>query len=446
MLLNVLHTLVALAAVPTIASKTSHPGRPVMFTTEDGRQVPGPDCDCYVVSGPEPGFFQHYRFWDFRSVPLDPAVAKDYNFYPSVGVHEDPHGDDDQPILLKDTPFANDWNIQDWHRNGSRLFPITIVNSNKNVFITKSYSGGASTFLALRNTRLEKYSSTAEIETSFRNFFHCSLRVRLRLLGKDEPILSPPTEQQALVEENQMMMMANPESVALVRRNARRHPPPNGACAGIFTYYSTTSESDIEILTADPPNRVHYANQPDYDPVLDRVIPGASEVKDVPVPWTSWSTHRLDWFPSISRWYVENMLQSTMTYSVPIDPSMLIINLWSDGGLWSGNLTVGESVHLGIEWIELAYNVSGSPTRREDGNDDDDGVDEAHILLHHPHGKRHQTNGHGLFNSQAFEHEDLQKRDQSKGCKVMCRIDNIKHNGIPEIVWNFSPDAVPETE
>lgn len=455
---NILHILVALAAASVMAvqpAHPAHPGKPVMFTTEHGREVPGPNCDCYVVSGSEPGYFQHYRFWDFRSVPLNPAVASHYNFYPSVGVNEDAHTMNPQPILLKDTPFANDWNIQDWHRNGSRLFPITIVNSDKNVFITKSSSG--STFLALRNTRLEKFSSTAEIETGFRDFYHCSLRVRFRLLDKDDSILSPPIERDSVIENE--ITPFNPEAVGLAPHNVRRRPPPNGACAGIFTYFSTTSESDIEILTADPPTRVHYANQPDYDPVLDQVIPGASEIRDVPIPWTSWSTHRLDWFPGISRWYVENQLQSQMTYSVPHDPSMLIVNLWSDGGLWTGNLTVGESVHLGIEWIELAYNVSGSPIKRDDNDYDernwDDGDENAdddkhdgnkvYIQTYPPQMKRHATKTHRLPNRQPFnEQEHVVKKDQNKRCNVMCRVDDVKHNGVPEIVLNYTPDAEPQ--
>lgn len=37
---------------------------------------------------------------------------------------------------------------------------------------------------------------------------------------------------------------------------------------------------------------------------------------------------------------------------------MFVINLWSDGGFWSGDLPLGQEVYLGVEWIELAYNVS----------------------------------------------------------------------------------------
>lgn len=35
-------------------------------------------------------------------------------------------------------------------------------------------------------------------------------------------------------------------------------------------------------------------------------------------------------------------------------------NLWSDGGVWSGNMTKGESAYMEIEFIEMAFNVSGN--------------------------------------------------------------------------------------
>lgn len=423
-------------------SQAAHPDSSA-FISEDGRELPGPKCDCYTISGPDPGYFTHYRFWDFRTVPLDPEVAKNFNFHPSMTEDESNDFNDfddsiehleernakEQPVFLKDTPFAADWQIQDWRRKGTRLFPITVVNSDKNVFISKSENDGKSTFLTLRNTRLDSYSSTAEIETAFKDVFHVSMRVRFRLLQNDEPMLVPPVEEVALVDVE--AIMPESDAVSLTRRNARRFPPPNGACAGIFTYYSTTSESDIEILTADPPNRVHYANQPDYDPIADRIIPGASEAKDVPVPWTAWATHRLDWLPNISRWYVENELQASNTYSVPQDPSMLIINLWSDGGLWSGNLTVGESVHMGIEWIEIAYNVSSSLEERGERSKREE-KEELHI----PYGGQWV-----LSDLSGFEPTDsspeLDGKWQTKRagqCRRVCRIDNLQHDGIPELV------------
>ncbi|KAL1972867.1 hypothetical protein VTN31DRAFT_6409 [Thermomyces dupontii] len=355
-----LHGLV-LAAVFTLAcAQPSLPGQPVVFT-QDGQQRNGPVCDCYVVDGPDPGHFQGYRFWDFRRVPLDPAAAAGYQFYPTVNDQPVPYGPAAQPILLKDTAITKDWLIQDWHRPGSRLFPVSIANSEKNVFISRT-PGSDSTFLVLRTKRLDQYSSTAEIATSFKSFLHVSMRVRLRILEKDFPILFPPAETQRLfVNTSATTPGEDSEASALRKRATALLPPPNGACAGIFTYFSRTSEADIEILTSDPPTRIHYANQPDYDPVLDQRIPGASQDWNIPIPWTTMATHRLDWFPDMTRWYLENQLQTTSVYSVPKDPSTVIINLWSDGGLWSGDLGVGETVHLAIEWIELAYNVTGPP-------------------------------------------------------------------------------------
>uniref|UniRef100_A0A093UZK7 Beta-glucanase n=1 Tax=Talaromyces marneffei PM1 TaxID=1077442 RepID=A0A093UZK7_TALMA len=296
-------------------------------TTADKRER---SCDCYSVSGSDPGHFQHHKFWDFRQVPLNALAVKDFQFQPvtqadASAIHQNKDFNA-APILLKDTPFAADWLIQDWQRSGSLLFPIPIANSNKNAFLTRSLAGGTS-FLAMRTKRFEKYSSTAEIETA-------------------------------------------------------RLPPSTGACVGIFTFFSRTSESDIEILTSDPPNRAHYANQPDYDPIRNVVIPGSQVAVDSHVPWTTWSTYRLDWFPGMSRWYVENQLQASLAYGVPVDPSRLIVNIWSDGGLWSGNLTVGNSVHLGIEWIEIAYNLTG---------------------------------------------------EAPQPCNTVCRIDNVAHPGVPEM-------------
>jgi hypothetical protein len=376
---NLSLVLAVLALVPAVTSSNR-----VEKTSEYRTQAVDPACDCYTVSGPDSGYFQHHQFWDFRQVPLNPAAASTFQFQPNSPPSPD-YGVNAAPVLLKDTPFSSEWAVQDWGRGGTPLFPVTIVNSNKNVYLT-SHAAGGPTFLVMRTTRFEAFSSTAEIETNLLNFMHVSLRVRLRILEKGEDILSPVNAEQALGQRIQSRSDENtasePSSHAQ-RRKEKRLLPSIGACVGIFTFFSRTSESDIEILTSDPPNRVHYANQPDYDPIRNIVIPGSQIAADSPIPWTAWSTYRLDWLPTMSRWYVENQEQASLAYGVPVDPSRLVINLWSDGGLWSGNLTVGDSVHLGIEWIEVAYNLTG---------------------------------------------------DMPKLCNRNCRIDNVAVPGIPEVI------------
>lgn len=376
-------TLAALALVPAVTS--SNRVEKTLPASQGRTEAAAAGCDCYTVSGPDPGYFQHHRFWDFRQVPLNPAAASTFQFQPNSPPPPD-YGANAAPVLLKDTPFSSEWAVQDWGRGGTPLFPVTIVNSNQNVYLT-SHAGGGPTFLVMRTTRFEAFSSTAEIETNILNFMHVSLRVRLRVLEKGESILSPANAEQALGQRIQSRSDENNTvsefETHAQRRNEKRLLPSVGACVGIFTFFSRTSESDIEILTSDPPNRVHYANQPDYDPIRNIVIPGSQIAADAPIPWTAWSTYRLDWMPTMSRWYVENQQQASLAYGVPVDPSRLVINLWSDGGLWSGNLTVGDSVHLGIEWIEVAYNLTG---------------------------------------------------DVPKPCNRNCRIDNVAVPGIPEFI------------
>lgn len=34
--------------------------------------------------------------------------------------------------------------------------------------------------------------------------------------------------------------------------------------------------------------------------------------------------------------------------------------MWSDGGVWSGNMTVGQTAYLDISYVEMVFNTSGS--------------------------------------------------------------------------------------
>ncbi|KAB8261822.1 concanavalin A-like lectin/glucanase domain-containing protein [Aspergillus pseudonomiae] len=302
-------------------------------------------CDCYIISGPDPGYFTNYHFWDFRNILLPNATQQPAPAPLAL----------DTTLLLSNTPFINDWRPQTWTKTGNtELLPI--ANAETNVFIApnpdpQSHVWPNPTYLLLQTTRLADHVSTAEIEFLRWNILHCSLRVRMRLMSKETAlgprIIYPPTRR----PEDKDWGKGS-------RQPVRHNTVPKGACVGLFTYQSKTCESDIEILTSDPPNVIHYSNQPDYDPVSDTAIPGAGSMVNLSVPWTAWSTHRLDWFPDISRWYAGETLQAVKAYGVPREPSTLVLNLWSDGGNWTGNLRAGESVFLGVEWIEMAFNVS----------------------------------------------------------------------------------------
>ncbi|EIT82652.1 putative endo-1,3(4)-beta-glucanase [Aspergillus flavus] len=335
MKLNNITLLPSLSSIPTIIPSPTPISPPKNNTL----------CDCYIISGPDPGYFTNYRFWDFRNIPLANATQPPAPDLLAL----------DTTLLLSNTPFINDWLPQTWTKTGTtELLPIT--NAETNVFIApnpdpQSYVSPNPTYLLLQTTRHADHVSTAEIEFLRWNILHCSLRVRMRLMSNETalgPRIIPPSPRKP---EDKHWGKGR-------RRKVRHNIVPKGACVGLFTYHSKTCESDIEILTSDPPNVIHYSNQPDYDPVSDTAIPGAGSMVNLSVPWTAWSTHRLDWFPDMSRWYAGEALQAVKAYGVPREPSTLVLNLWSDGGNWTGNLRTGESVFLGVEWIEMAFNVS----------------------------------------------------------------------------------------
>lgn len=377
------------AAIGCSKLVSSAASSPVQTSQHPPHKIDPYSCDCFTVSGKDPGYFQHYKLWDFRAVPLskhshtfpldpddpnDPDSDTDDGFEDGDEDADDEEGDGDEvdepsssSLYFFNTAFDKDWISQQWRRTRGPNSPVAMINSKRNVFFTRDHDhwDTNATHLVLRTTRFHNYTSTAEIETRVHNIYRCSLRVRLRIMPANVLIAQPPLAkewppldplQHPVPAPNNVTCMANNTSSAEVK-------PPSGACVGVFTYHSRNCESDIEILTSDPPYRVRYANQPDYDPATDQMIPGASTVADLPVHWTSWSTHRLDWHSDRSRWYVDNVVQDSKSYRVPNLQSRLVINLWSDGGVWTGDMKLGDSVYVGIEYIELAYN------RSSDGSD-----------------------------------------------------------------------------
>ena len=139
-----------------------------------------------------------------------------------------------------------------------------------------------------------------------------------------------------------------------------------GAVAGIFLYADDDDESDIEILTSDPSTQFRATNQPSVDKDGNE-IPGASSTDAFPAAdgssgngsWTDWNQWRLDWGDSVSEWLVNDKLVSNKAYGLPKKPCHIVVNVWSDGGTWSGNMSVGGSAVMDVEWIELVYNVTG---------------------------------------------------------------------------------------
>ncbi|KAF2018924.1 glycoside hydrolase family 16 protein [Aaosphaeria arxii CBS 175.79] len=329
------------------------------------------DCDCYVLSSGQdsqtPQYFQYYRFYDFRGFADKPGQYVDTP--PLVNDTQDAGS---EPVwnaeILNSTSWNTDWSIQNWSKPATEEFPVRMVNSPANIFISQSddddsnnNGGNPFTWLTLRTSRLDDFQSAGEIENNQQNVKHCSMRMYARVTGS------------------------------------------KGAVAGFFTFFDDDNESDIEILTNDPTDTVRYTNQPAVNKKSgDEIAAASKEVASLP-PWDEWQTHRIDWLDKNSYWFLNGKQVAANTYSVPRKPSYVVMNMWSDGGSWSGNMSKGDSAELQIQWIEMTFNTSGP--------------------VGGPGGGTHDKRGKGL----------MEKR-KAKGCETVCKIDGVKETGHPEVV------------
>ncbi|KAH8805811.1 concanavalin A-like lectin/glucanase domain-containing protein [Xylogone sp. PMI_703] len=377
------------------------------------------ECALFVTTGPTSSYFTHHRFYDFRSLlPVAgtfnggditsaiPAIISS----PNISVNEDVTNE-----YFRSQVWTPNWEIQAWSRN---LTPMTLntdantdpgvlasmVMSSNNVYIEideesqnektekeqnaitvrntiRDSKENYSTHLTLRTARLETFQTAAEIDSTLKDYQFLSVRFEALVKG------------------------------------------PVGACAGMFTYHAlpasfsnnstldsntttaaaTVQESDIEILTSDPSSSIHFTNQPSQD-ASGHAIPGATTNTTITsssggkrktknaasFDRSKWNIYRMDWTADQTAWYVNGISVANISINVPRDPMGLVVNMWSDGGGWSGEMEVGEAAFLQVKWIEVVFNVSdGSSSGYDAGNDEvrpdgllkRDGGDEAVCII-----------------------------------------------------------------
>jgi len=290
------------------------------------KEVDDEQCNCYLTNDSSSHYFTTHKFFDFREL-AEYANVPD----PIVDAY-----DSSQADVTSDYFSAVDWDsvwgIQQWNNSDSVKSgdaPVLMVNSPNNIYIEKNEDENASsdTFLTMRTLRYEHHQSAAEFESKSKAYHFLSVRMYARTIG--DP----------------------------------------GAVTAMFTYrdsgdpnlLTSVQESDLEIRTMDPRNKVQYTNQPSYSKKGDD-IPAATRNATTPIQadWTQWSVHRMDWTPTATTWYIDGRNVASIAFQVPRDPSQVIFNTWSDGGEWSGNMSVGGSAYLQVQWIEIVYNKTGN--------------------------------------------------------------------------------------
>ncbi|KAK7528928.1 concanavalin A-like lectin/glucanase domain-containing protein [Phyllosticta citriasiana] len=321
------------------------------------------NCSCYAIgSGSKNSseYFSYHRFYDFRSL----ATSANQYTVPDVVSDDEDQGTEsvvaDDQGYLNGTQFMNDWDIQNWTSNATADFPVRMVNSAQNVYISIAYP----TYLTMRVARLADFSSASELANNQANMLHASVRMWARVVGAP------------------------------------------GACAGFFTYYDDSNESDIEILTQYGSNEYQYTNQPSVNRAGDEIEAASINVtmpaQDAGDDWTVWHEHRIDWLPHRVNWYLDGKMVATNTYSVPRKPSALYLNMWSNGGSWSGNMSRGDSAEFHVQWVQMVFNTSGP---------------------------------------RAGPDADSKRKSKSKrsaaaqGCSTICRVDGVQAVGYPEVAY-----------
>lgn len=291
--------------------------------------VPDSGCGCFVSNGTNPGYYAQHAFFDFRQLSqyagdTVPAVIQDSASVASAPVSSD---------YFKSDAWTSFWEIESWDNNKgaasdknknslSNDATVYMINSPSNIYIEKASNASDATFLTMRTSRLKDFQTAAEFQTTGSGYRFLSLRMLARTVGTP------------------------------------------GAVTAMFTYRGSddaakVQEADIEILTRDPRTVIQYTNQPSD-------LPGKGEIAEATrnatlpggVAWSDWAVHRLDWTPERSVWYVDGREAASIAFQVPRDPSSVNFNAWSDGGSWSGNMTVGGEASLQIQWIEMLYNTT----------------------------------------------------------------------------------------
>jgi hypothetical protein len=222
----------------------------------------------------------------------------------------------------------------------------------------------------------------------------------------------------------------------------------------MFTYLSSSpvQEADIEILTSGPRDVVQYTNQPSNSQSGD-ILADATRNSSIPggIDWSTWNTYRVDWSPTQTSWYVNGQSAANISFQVPQDPAGLIVNMWSDGGPWTGNMSIHDAAYLQIQYIEVVYNTSGlyegSPATTTVWPRDAEPTSVNGLGRRSGKGTRqaHSTKG-SKARGKRVDVGMLRRRDASPGeCKVVCSVDdgvNASSAGTPVVLCNNTGSAL----
>ena len=139
-----------------------------------------------------------------------------------------------------------------------------------------------------------------------------------------------------------------------------------GAVASIFTYTDDSHEVDWEVLTKEGTRSFHATNQPGSDVGATRNVslPDGPGGRGDLGEWNEW---RLDWTSGVTEMYFNGVMVDEKVVNVPAVPGAVLVNMWSDGGSWSGVMADGGEAFLDVKAVEMYYNSTSSSAGKGGG-------------------------------------------------------------------------------
>lgn len=260
-----------------------------------------PDCECYVTTGPNPGFFQHFDFYDFHQQ----AVPKSRNIRvmpPSVN-STGPLGSggyiSNDSIL--DDNFRKHWQYVPFTHHPSLFTSLKMVNAMQNVFMYSNEKVAHNPVLLLRTTRNVDFQSIGEISIIDEKIVAVTMRFRTRLLESSK----------------------------------------SGAPAGLTIFNHAAGEEFSEF------SRTFFGNELSTDAL------GVAPFVDLR---SEWGVRRLDYlFPYSSIWSNDKVEYVQRDLFNPGE-RQVSLSIWSYGSIGTDKMHVGDEAYIAVEWFMMTYN------------------------------------------------------------------------------------------
>ncbi|EEP77284.1 predicted protein [Uncinocarpus reesii 1704] len=225
--------------------------------------------------------------------------------------------------LTSNPEFKRNWAIQQWSMPSiSWATPLPVQNLQENVYledgtmILRQIGYPKEGVLAGRNV------SIASVAGQSGDLFHGSFRTEFKLEGAD-----------------------------------------GGSVAAFFWYHDDQNEIDMEVLTREIKPReilIHYTTHPAVDE-SGNLVKNATAV--IPIkgnkPGSWYQRHRFDWSQKELKFYFNDTMVHANDIRMPNVPGRALLNLWADGGIWSGAPSITD-VFMKVKYVVIYHNTTAS--------------------------------------------------------------------------------------